>query len=118
MSQKTKKILVIGSSGLVGGNLLYYCSRYPSLTIPSFHSHFPDEFKKTEGIRAMVTTIDTNESHCDHIQRRIIMKIFDSDIEPFLKIQVKDLVEKIGQISDQADGVSKRINIINMKRRV
>lgn len=75
-------------------------------------------FKKTEGIRAMVTTIDANESHCDHMQRRIVIKIFDSDIGPFLKIQLKDLVEKIGQISDQADSVSKRINIINIKRRV
>ena len=75
-------------------------------------------FKRTEGIRALITTIDTNESHCDHIERRIITKVFDSDLDPFKKLQIKELIEKIGDIADQADRVSKRINIINMKRRV
>ena len=62
--------------------------------------------------------IDTNESHCDHIERRIIAKIFQSDIDPFLKLQTKELVLKMGDISDQTDRVSKIINIISMKRRV
>jgi len=75
-------------------------------------------FKRTEGIRALVATIDTNESHCDHIERRIISKVFNSDLDPFKKLQIKELISKIGDISDQADRVSKRINIINMKRRV
>lgn len=75
-------------------------------------------FKKTEGIRALVTTIDTNESHCDHIERRIIFKIFDANIDPFLKLQLKEFIVQIGEISDQADRISKRINIISMKRRV
>ena len=74
--------------------------------------------KKTEGIRALVTTIDTNESHCDHIERRIITKIFKSDMDPLQKLQVKDLIVEIGNISDEADQVSRRINIISMKRRV
>jgi len=75
-------------------------------------------FKRTEGIRALVATIDTNESHCDHIERRIITKVFDSDLDPYKKLQIKELISKIGDISDQADRVSKRVNIINMKRRV
>ncbi len=74
--------------------------------------------KKREGIRSQMNIIDTNESHCDHIERRIIVKVFDSDIDPFLKLQVKELVVEIGNISDQADRVSRRINIISMKRRV
>ena len=75
-------------------------------------------FKKTEGIRALLNTIDANESHCDHIERRIIKKIFESDMEPLQKLQIKDLIIEIGDISDEADKVSKRINIISMKRRV
>ncbi|HUV51157.1 MAG TPA: DUF47 family protein [Anaerolineae bacterium] len=74
--------------------------------------------KQKHGIRAILGTIDTNESHCDHIERRIISKIFDSDLDPFLKLQLKELIVIMGEISDQADRVSKRINIINMKRRV
>jgi len=75
-------------------------------------------FKRIEGIRALVAEIDLNESHCDHVERLIITKLFDSDIEPFLKLQLKELIEKIGDIADQADRVSKRVNIISMKRSV
>ena len=74
--------------------------------------------KQKLGIRSLLGTIDTNESHCDHIERRIITKIFDSDLDPFTKLQLKELIVTMGEISDQADRVSKRINIISMKRRV
>ena len=74
--------------------------------------------KQKLGIRSLLSTIDTNESHCDHIERRIITKIFDSDLDPFVKLQLKELIVTMGEISDQADRVSKRINIISMKRRV
>lgn len=72
----------------------------------------------SEGIRSLMTTIDTNESHCDHFERRIVTKIFESDLEPYSQIQLKDLVIHIGDISDEADRVAKRINIISLKRRV
>ncbi len=75
-------------------------------------------FKKGKGIRALVSTIDLNESECDHIQRRIITRVFDSDLDPFQKLQLKDMIACMGEISDQADRVSKRVNIISMKRRV
>ena len=74
--------------------------------------------KQKLGSRALLGTIDTNESHCDHIERRIITKIFDSDLDPFIKLQLKELIVTMGEISDQTDRVSRRINIINMKRRV
>ncbi|MGD9239677.1 MAG: DUF47 family protein [Desulfobacterales bacterium] len=74
--------------------------------------------KKKEGVRMLMSTIDQNESHCDHIERRIITKLFDSDLEPFLKLQLKEMVIVMGEISDQADRVSKRVNIMTMKRRI
>jgi predicted phosphate transport protein (TIGR00153 family) len=73
-------------------------------------------FKRKGGIRILVATIDHNESHCDHIERSIITKIFDSDLDPFQKLQLKELVIDMGEISDHVDTVSKRINIISMKR--
>ena len=75
-------------------------------------------FKKKQGIRGLLKTIDINESHCDHIERRIITALFESDLDPFDKLQLKELVVQVGNISDEADRVSKRINIISMKRRV
>jgi predicted phosphate transport protein (TIGR00153 family) len=74
--------------------------------------------RKEPGIRSLMSTIDQNESHCDHIERRIIIKIFDSNLDPFVKLQLKEMVLIMGDISDQADRVSKRINIITLKRRV
>lgn len=75
-------------------------------------------FKKSAHIRELFNTIDTNESHCDHFERTLITKLFDSDTDPFLKLQLKELILEIGEIANQADRVSKRINIISMKRRV
>lgn len=76
-------------------------------------------FKKTEGIRELMQTIDVNESHCDHIERKIVTQVFDApDIEPVEKLQIKELIQLIGDISDRADHVSRRINILSLKRRV
>ena len=75
-------------------------------------------FQKSDRIRGLLTTIDTNESHCDHFERTLVTKLFDADIDPFLKLQLKDLIVEIGEIANQADRVSKRINIISMKRRI
>jgi predicted phosphate transport protein (TIGR00153 family) len=75
-------------------------------------------FSKSEDIRSLVAAIDENESHCDHSERLIITKIFDSDLEPFQKLQLKEMILQIGEISDQADRVSRRVHIISVKRRV
>ncbi len=75
-------------------------------------------FRRNENVRTLVSTIDHNESHCDHIERRIITGLFDSDLEPFHKILLKGWIVRVGDISDQADRVSKRANIISMKRTV
>ncbi|MFH1950804.1 MAG: DUF47 family protein, partial [Pseudomonadota bacterium] len=75
-------------------------------------------FQRTEGIRALVATIDHNESRCDHIERGIITQIGDSDLDPFQKLQLKEMIVNMGEIPDQTDRISKRVNIISMKRRV
>jgi predicted phosphate transport protein (TIGR00153 family) len=75
-------------------------------------------FKKSGDIKDLVYQIDTNESRCDHIERQIIGKIFDGDLDPFQKLQLKDLVGLLGEISDQVDRVSRRIYIMSIKRRV
>jgi predicted phosphate transport protein (TIGR00153 family) len=75
-------------------------------------------FRKTENIKPLVSIIDSLESRCDHMEREIIRKVFDSDLDPFEKMQLKDLVIHMGEISDQADRVSRGVYIINIKRRV
>jgi len=70
------------------------------------------------GIRALMSTIDHNESHCDHIERSLMIKVFESNIDRIDKLQLKELIIAMGEISDQADRISKRVNILNLKRRV
>jgi len=77
-----------------------------------------DLLQRGRRIPELLDVIDEKESQCDAIEHRIIITLFDSDIDPFLKIQLKELVVFLGEISDQADRVSKQINIINLKRRV
>ncbi len=74
--------------------------------------------KNKQGIRALLATIDHNESHCDHIERTLMTKVFDSDLDTCAKLQLKELIIAMGEISDQADRVSKRVNIMTLKRRV
>ena len=74
--------------------------------------------KNRQGIRALMSTIDRNESHCDHIERSLMIKVFDSDLDKVDQLQLKEVVIALGEISDQADRVSKRVNIITLKRRV
>lgn len=73
-------------------------------------------FRKGEGIRKLVYEIDLKESQCDHIERRLFKAIFDSDLDNYQKIQAKEIVLLMGEIPDQVDRVSKRVNIIRMKR--
>ena len=75
-------------------------------------------FRKTEDIGKLAKMIDQNESHCDHIGRRILTVIFASQLDPFVKLQLKDLILRVGSISDQADRVSRKICILEIKRRV
>ncbi|PIE61795.1 MAG: hypothetical protein CSA29_01440 [Desulfobacterales bacterium] len=74
--------------------------------------------KKEKGIREFMNKVDEKESYCDHIEKKLIKWVFQSDIDPFLKLQLRDLIAKLGDISDQADRVSKRINILALKRQV
>jgi predicted phosphate transport protein (TIGR00153 family) len=74
--------------------------------------------KKEKGTRTFMNTIDKHESHCDYIEKRLIQKIFTSTIDPFVKLQLKELILCMGDISDRADKISKMVNILSMKRRV
>jgi predicted phosphate transport protein (TIGR00153 family) len=76
-------------------------------------------FKKDGDLRGLMAQIDAKESHCDHIERKTISKIFDdASIDPFAKLQLRELIEAVGDISDIAERISRRINISDLKRRV
>jgi dTDP-4-dehydrorhamnose reductase len=53
----TKRILVIGSAGLLGGNLLRLSPHYSFVVIPAFHAYIPEEY------RAVGLQLDITGSH-------------------------------------------------------
>ena len=109
MIYKNKKILIIGSSGLVGGNLLAFSSRYPFFTIPTFHLTIPDKFQKT-GLHLDITnpnalreTLETVQPNC--VVNLSCMEVVRCENEPERAHQVQ-----VAGVKDLA-GVCKEYNI-------
>jgi hypothetical protein len=61
---------------------------------------------------------DQLESQGDHIEKRMILRIFDSDWDPLQKILLRDLTQRMGDIADSAEQVCRQVNLIVAKRRV
>ncbi|WP_170920631.1 DUF47 domain-containing protein [Desulfacinum hydrothermale] len=76
-------------------------------------------FQRDDDLKTLGDQIDKKESQGDHLERRLISQIFaNQELDPFVKLQTKELIGLMGQVADMADKVSRRIHIIDMKRRV
>jgi len=98
-NQQDKKILVIGASGLVGGNLLSCASKYSSSIIPSFHSYIPDDYKNA-GLQldmsdpaSIAEALQTSTPDC--VVNLSCTAVADSEKEPenAYKVQVEGVRE-------------------------
>ena len=65
-----------------------------------------------------VGVIDELESEADAIEQAIIERAFGSDMDGFEKILIRDLAKHIASVSDRAENVADRINIIVAKRSI
>jgi hypothetical protein len=61
---------------------------------------------------------DQLESQGDHIEKRMIVRIFESDWDALPKILLRDLTHRMGDIADSAVQVCRQVNLIVTKRRV
>ncbi|WP_126993185.1 TIGR00153 family protein [Thermosipho globiformans] len=75
-------------------------------------------FEDFEKASQMIVETERFEHETDEIERSTIRKIFSLDIPLAEKIQLKDLVHRIADISDTSEDVSDRIQIILYKRKV
>lgn len=62
--------------------------------------------------------VDIKESESDRLERRLISDVFDSDLDKADKLQLRNVIVSIGNISDRAENASDRIGIIAIKRRI
>ena len=65
-----------------------------------------------------IGVIDELESEADAVEQGIIERAFESDMDGFVKILLRDLVNQVAAVSDRAENVADRISIIVAKRNV
>jgi hypothetical protein len=75
-------------------------------------------FKGSDDVRDLIKGIDEKESHVDHIERRLLRQIFDSEIDGCTKLLIKEYIIQLGEITDLIEKVSRRVYILSVKRRV
>ena len=71
-----------------------------------------------ERLSRLLFKTDQLESQGDQVEKRIIVRIFESDWDPLQKILLRDLTKKMGEIADSAVQVCRQVNLIVTKRRV
>ena len=62
--------------------------------------------------------VDAAESESDRLEIDLIRRLFRSDIHRVDQLLLRELINTIGDISDNAENVSRRMEIIALKRRV
>jgi uncharacterized protein len=67
---------------------------------------------------SIVGRIDELESQADGIEAALLQRIFSSDLDTLGKMQMRELVQSIADISDRAENVGDRLRIIVAKRLV
>ena len=71
-----------------------------------------------EPVPKLIRRVDELETRCDHMEEDLLGRIFASDLDLARKLQAKDLVRRIGTISDLAETAADTMHIVSIKRRV
>ena len=80
----------------------------------SLHLLFQDMSRALEHTKA----IEIKEGEVDHLERSAIKQLFNMDIDLAEKIQMRGLVEELVELSDRAEDLSDRIDIMIAERRL
>ena len=75
-------------------------------------------FDDPSSVEASIQPVDTKESESDVLERAIIVAVFRSSIDPAHMLLLRELTERIGDISDNAERVARRLEIISLKKRL
>ncbi|HPE68528.1 MAG TPA: TIGR00153 family protein [Thermotogota bacterium] len=75
-------------------------------------------FNNLDKANDLVKEAEAKEHEGDEVERALIRKLFQMELELAHKLQLKSLVKKISDIADHSENVSDRIQIVVFKRRV
>ncbi len=73
-------------------------------------------FQHAAATRNMLGKIDELESEVDRGQNALIEDVFNSDLDGFEKLQLRDMVDRLARPSDRAENVADHIAVILAKR--
>lgn len=95
-------------------NLIDICVRCSIEMLKSSEKLFSDFTTAT----LILGRVDELESEADVLESVITKKIFESDMDGFSKMMLRDTIQQISSISDRAEKAGDRIRIIVAKRSV
>lgn len=75
-------------------------------------------FTAPETVGDAVKPVDAKESESDRLEGKLIREVFSSDLEGYRQILLRELIQLIGDISDSAENVAGRLEIISLKKRI
>lgn len=87
-------------------------SRCVEITIQGVERLFTD-FKS---VMEVLGHIDALESEVDKVQSEAIIKIFKSDLDPYQKILLRDLINSVSEVTNHAEKVGDYMRIMIVKR--
>lgn len=74
-------------------------------------------FSDLEPIRELAAEVDRLESECDALERRLIRRVFDLDLDLAQKLHLRDFVFALGTLADRAENVADMVRWMAVKRR-
>ena len=69
-------------------------------------------------VRQAYPALDAKESEVDRLERSLIYDIFGSELERCDMMLLRELISRIGDISDSAEKVGRRLELVSLKRRI
>ncbi|MDY0000413.1 MAG: DUF47 family protein [Polyangia bacterium] len=75
-------------------------------------------FGQPDSVENKVSDVDHKESEGDHIERDLIKSIFLEDLPGLQKVQLRELIQRIGDISDHSEKLARRVELISLKKRI
>ncbi len=75
-------------------------------------------FERPEEIAAEVKAVDNFESASDGLERDMIIELFRTELPRADCIQLRDVIQRMGDISDTAEKLARRLEILSLKKRI
>ncbi len=75
-------------------------------------------FSDPRSVADAVVPVDLKESESDLLERKLIRAVFDSDMDKADMIQLRDLIRRTSDLSDSAENMARRMELIALKKRI